>query len=607
MGSRASKCPKKIKEILSTAPVLSYFDPTVTSTIQADASQHGLGACLLQKGKPIAYASRSLNPAECNYAQIEKELLAIVFACQKFHHYIYGFETKVQSDHKPLESIVHKPLYKVSPRQQRMLFKLQNYDLSIKYVKGRDLYVADTLSRAYLINPNDSTQSKDLEFAIHAMIENLPVSKEKKSQLQETTANDHQLQQLLTLMRSGWPTDISNVPISLREYWKLKHNLCSADNLIFMNNRIVIPSAMRQEILKRIHEGHMGIEKCKSRARVCVYWPAMYDAIEHEVKRCPVCNKYSKGNQKELMIPHDIPDCPWQKLGADYFSFAGKDYLLVIDYFSKYPEVVRMNSKTAEATVNKMKQIFSRHGIPNTLVADNMPFNSKAFKQFAKEWDFSVTTSSPNYAQSNGLAERNVQTIKNLLKKAKEGMKDEQLALLEFRNSPISGLQESPAQLLMSRRLRSTLPMTVSMLQPHISANVKKKLKHKQTTQKKHYDKTAKNLPILQPDDVVRYQGKQSWEPAVVLSHHPAPRSYNIKTADGTLLRRNRRHLKKTNEDPPDVSTNLDDSFIIEDSAPAVNNQMPPMEPPPARVPPSTEKCTRSGRTVRPPARFRDD
>ena len=159
----------------------------------------------------------------------------------------------------------------------------------------------------------------------------------------------------------------------------------------------------------------------------------------------------------------------------------------------------------------------------------------------------------------------------------------------------------------MSRRLRSTLPMTVPLLQPHVSTNVKDKLKQRQSTQKKHYDKTAKNLPPLQPDDVVQYQGKQSWEPAVVLNHYPAPRSYNIKTADGTLLRRNRRHLKKTNEKPPNVTTDLDESFTIEDSAPAVSNQMPPVEPPMARAPPSNEVRTRSGRMVRPPARFPDD
>jgi len=104
----------RVKEILSSAAVLHYFDPSAVSTIQADASQSGLGDRLLQKGKPIAFASRSLSPAEANYAQIEKELLAVVFACSKFHQYIYGFPSKVQSDHKPLEAIMLKPLYKVS-------------------------------------------------------------------------------------------------------------------------------------------------------------------------------------------------------------------------------------------------------------------------------------------------------------------------------------------------------------------------------------------------------------------------------------------------------------------------------------------------------------
>ena len=103
------------------------------------------------------------------------------------------------------------------------------------------------------------------------------------------------------------------------------------------------------------------------------------------------------------------------------------------------------------------------------------------------------------------------------------------------------------------------------MLEPQINVNVKEKLKHRQTTQKKHYDKTVKILPTLQPNDTVRYQGKQSWEPAVVLDRHSAPRSYNIKTAEGTVLRRNRRHLKKTNEDPPNVTNAIDDSFTTED------------------------------------------
>lgn len=262
-GPEQTSAMTEIKQILSTSPVLSYFDPSLRSTIQADASQHGLGACLLQRGKPLVYASRSLLPAEINYAQIEKELLAIVFACHKFHQYIYGFHTKIHSDHKPLESIIQKPLHKASPRLQRMLLKLQKYDLTITYVKGKDLYVADTLSRAYMSSPSQDNDMEDLDFAVHAMIQNLPVSDAKLSQLKTATENDEQLQQLSTVIRSGWPSDISNVPMMLCEYWKVRHNLHTADSLVFMNTHIVVPSSMRTDILKSFIQVTWGLKNPK--------------------------------------------------------------------------------------------------------------------------------------------------------------------------------------------------------------------------------------------------------------------------------------------------------------------------------------------------------
>ena len=331
---------------------------------------------------------------------------------------------------------------------------------------------------------------------------------------------------------------------------------------------------MGSEILKCIHTGHMGIERSKARAKVCVYWPGMYQAIESEVKQCSTCNKYSTANQREPMLPHPVPERPWEKVGVDYFTLAGKDYLLVVDYFSKYPEVLQVNGKTADMTITKIKSTFARHGIPNTVVADNMPFGSRAFQQFAKEWGFSIVISSPTYAQSNGLAERNVQTIKRLLKKAHEEGKDEMIALLKLRNTPITGLQESPAQLLMSRRLRSNLPMTATMLKPHISKGPKAILEQRQARQKHWYDRTAKPLSKLRPNDVVRYPGNKSWEPAVVVGKHTSPRSYHIKTAQGTSLRRNRSHLKKTIEPPPPPSVT---TFIDDDIETTVPNSPPPL------------------------------
>ena len=136
---------------------------------------------MLQQGKPVAYTSRSLSPSESNYAQIEKELLAIVFACEKFYQFIYGFTTKVQSDHKPLETIFTKPLCSVPPRLQRI--RLQKYDLSVKYINGKLLHVADTLSSAHATNNFHPTDDCEMKPAIHQFVQHLPIGDDQKAEL----------------------------------------------------------------------------------------------------------------------------------------------------------------------------------------------------------------------------------------------------------------------------------------------------------------------------------------------------------------------------------------------------------------------------------------
>ena len=400
----------KIKEMLSSAPVLNYFDPSKTSTIrQADASQYGVGACLLQQGNLVAYASRGLSPNESNYAQIEKELLAIVFACEKSHHFIYGFTTKVQSDHKPLETIFTKPLCSVPPRLQRMLLRLQKYDLSVKYVSGKLLHVADTLSRAHATNHSHQVNDDDMELAIYQFIQHLPIANDQKKSLRSATSSDRVSQQLMHIIETRWPNNVVNVPqdvLSTGMY--VCNEIHSAENLLFMGDRLIVPASKRSSVLQLIHEGHMGIEKCKARARLCVYWPHINEDIENTVKSCTVCNKFGNSIHREPMIPHQLSDRPWEQVSADYFTLCNQDYLLVVDFYSKYTEVIPMMSKTANATIAALKNIFARHGIPNKLIADNMPFNSKEFLEFSKKWNFKVVTSSSKHPQLNGLAERNV-------------------------------------------------------------------------------------------------------------------------------------------------------------------------------------------------------
>ena len=155
---------KQVKQILSAAPVLKFFDPKDEVELQCDASDR-LGACLMQGGQPVAYASRSLTDTETNYAQIEKEMLAILFGVERFEQCVYGRPTKIQTDYKPLESIFRKSLLSAPKRLQRMLLRLQKFDLHVSYKKGSEMYLADTLSRAFRVRKN--TQKDALEDAVY--------------------------------------------------------------------------------------------------------------------------------------------------------------------------------------------------------------------------------------------------------------------------------------------------------------------------------------------------------------------------------------------------------------------------------------------------------
>lgn len=126
--------------------MLKYYDQEDELTLQCDASETGLGTALTQRGKPVAFGSRALTPTERGYAQIEKECLAIVFGRERFHQYTCGRKLTFQSDHKPLKNIHRKPLHSAPKRLQRMLLRLQKYDLSVNYVPGRDMLLADTQS-----------------------------------------------------------------------------------------------------------------------------------------------------------------------------------------------------------------------------------------------------------------------------------------------------------------------------------------------------------------------------------------------------------------------------------------------------------------------------
>ena len=223
-----------------------YYDTSVTPVLQVDASLRGLGASLLQNGRPVAFASKSLSDIETRYACIERELLAIVFGVQRFHTYLYGRSFKVITDHKPLVMILQKPLVSAPPRLQRMLLKLQGYNFKLEYQPGKELVVADTLSRL----PN-STEHETIDLDVR--VDHVRFQTDRLNSIRESTQNDPILKQLSETIIIGWPSEMKELPTCLQSYWPYRDKLSVIDGIIMKGCRIHIPSELHCNILQQLH------------------------------------------------------------------------------------------------------------------------------------------------------------------------------------------------------------------------------------------------------------------------------------------------------------------------------------------------------------------
>ncbi|UYV66236.1 K02A2.6-like [Cordylochernes scorpioides] len=550
-GGEEIDCFKKLKDMVSNAPILTFFDPTKPITISSDASQYGIGTVLMQGGHAIEYASFSLNATQRKYAQIEKELLAIVFGCERFQYYIWGNDVIVETDHKPLLSIVKKPLEKLSPRLQRMVLRLMRFQISLKFTPGKNMFVADHLSRDPLKDEVDTSYLEGQTESVHML---LVTTDEKIKRLQKETHGDHTLIQLIEYAKNGWPKYKTMVCDEAKPYWQFQDEIHVSDGIVYKGNCIVVPSTLRKEILQVVHSSHQGIAASKEKARSAFYWPGMITQVENEVEKCRTCQEYSRKNPEESRIAHEIPEFPWEKIAVDFMEVSGTSSILVVDYHSKFVEIRKLSSKRETETIMQLKTIFRTHGIPRTLVSDNgPPFNSTGFKNFAQKYEFKHQTSSPKYPRSNGQVERTIQTIKGLIIKAVKSGRDPNLALMEFNNTPKYDLP-SPTQMLMGRSVRTLSTYTRQQLKPlfDTTKNYQKLRDHQQK-----YAGSPKRIlrPLEVGDNIMLQERHRKWVPATVTAKHETPRSYMVKTPSGSEYRRNRSHLRPR-------------KFSVEDSAP---------------------------------------
>ena len=302
---------EKLKKTIITATINIHYDPHKPLTIEVDASMKGLGAVLLQDDLPVRFFSKALTETESNYANIEREMLAIVFACEKAHNYVFGRDVTIHTDHKPLQSIFNKAISQAPARLQRMLLRVSQYNLTVKYVGANKVLVADTLSRLI-----DTKQPKEIPGLDVTIAQVLKIEPTRLEYLQDATKSDNELTDLSKLITEGWPDSLQDVPEHLRPYWSFRDELTIMNGLVLKGNRVVIPRSDRHNTLARLHDSHHQETKLLQRARRSIYWPNMDDDVRATCFECEKCQvhgpKLKRPPERQLSAAR-----PMELLGMD--------------------------------------------------------------------------------------------------------------------------------------------------------------------------------------------------------------------------------------------------------------------------------------------------
>ena len=359
-----------------------------------------LGTAFIQDGKPVAFASKALSPAELRHANIERELLAVVYGCETFHNYLFG---RPFADHKPLASIHLKHLNTSPARLRHMLMRLQPFDLKLVYQPGAEMYIADALSR---LSDEDKDEIADLDVIIHEISSQFTSS--LLEEIRTTTDEDDELRSLKEVIYVSWPqsrSDVHRLEFSRRVVHRQRQ--CNKRN----PDRHPAQDSLKNSGAASSCSSRRGEDSTSCTYHCLLAWD--YDDIEKMVKECSICHEALPEQPKVPMIPSDVPPRALHT-GADLFYSNGTEYLLVSDYYSKFLFVRRLPAKcTSAAVILQLKQIFSEQGIPQIVRTDNGPqFSSKEFSEISSVYGFKHVTSSPHYPRSNGFIESQVKIVK---------------------------------------------------------------------------------------------------------------------------------------------------------------------------------------------------
>ena len=522
---------EKCKQEIASDKCLTYYSADKKLVLAYDASCYGVGAMIshVENGqeRPIAFASRTLEKAERNYSQIEREALGIIFGVGRFHKYLYGRKFLLQTDAKPLKTILGPksalPATAAS-RMQRWAWILSAYNYDITFRKTSMHSNADALSRLPVPDNDGKNESIDSELnlvtsyasevgeevnLIMSYANDLPITHKDVS---KATSRDPILSKVAEFVLSGWPKNVSE---EIKPYFSHRTELTIEAGCLLWGNRVVIPACYRQKLLDELHASHHGIVKLKALARGYLWWPNMNNELEFRVRSCETCRL----NQR---MPAEAPPQPWpypsrvfERVHLDFMEFKGLNYLIAIDSYSKWVEAFPMNTTTAAKTIDVLRMWFAQFGLPEKIVTDNGPqYTSVEFSKFLKANGIEHRLV-PSYKPAcNGAAERAVQLVKSALKKAISEENGNNLSqklgsfLLTYRVTPHSTTGRTPSELFLGRVVRTRL----SLIKPNLAREV-------QVKQENQFE-TNKPTRTFEKGDSVQVRShrgtEQRWVPGIV-------------------------------------------------------------------------------------------
>ena len=637
------------------------FDLDRKTCLAPDWSTLGLGFFLLQKycdcdsdspicckegWKLVLAGSRFTHPAESRYCPIAGESLALVDALQKTKYFTLGCrDLIIATDHKPLLKVMgDRALADIeNPRLFNLKEKTLRFRFKLVHVPGKKHLGPDAMSRHSVGDPErlhlqddqheqtavnallSGSSTTDLRKQILAAIRSweepgeidcyndMPIEIPPAAiyvmdtvqavtwdRVREATASDPTMRGLITLIEDGYPSNKSEVPDSLSIFFQHRDKLSVTEGVVMYCDRLVIPPSLRREVLVGLHSAHQGESMMKARALDSVFWPGITNDLAKIRLNCESCHKIAKSNPGAPPTDLPQPEFPFQQLCSDYFSYKGNHYVVTVDRFTGWPDVVRGDGGS-DNLIKELRKLFVTFGIPEELSTDGGPqYTSAVTKQFLKNWGVKHRLSSVAFPHSNARAEIGVKTVKRMLMDntgphGQLNTDNFQRAMLMYRNTPDPATHCSPAMALFGRTIRDFIPVERGKYKPyHIWSTVMKQrelaLRNRWSIGRERWSEHTRRLPPLSVGDQVYVQNQTGnhpnrWERSGTVIEVKQNDQYAVKIdGSGRVTLRNRRFLRrfqavKPSSEIPEVNLHP----LLTSAPPPVKTTAPPTNVNPPR------------------------